>query len=345
MPSNVLSCRSPKSKLFSVAKNTIALLGILISVASAEPSAADKEHARKLAIEGSTALDKKDYTTALALFEKAHSLVPAPTVAIGKARALTGLGRLAEAMTIYALIERETVPTNAPAPFIKAVESARSEGAALRAKVGTVIVIVKETFNAAISVDGVDMGVVREVFVTPGEHTIRASLGTRSAEATIKADAGSTQEVKLELRSGSSTAPTLPPQATPTPSSTQATTAEPVAAPQTEEPRPKSIQRTAGWITLGVGGAALATSGVLGLVYLNKLGDTKDKCPNNSCPESQKSNLDSVNTMGTVSAVVFYSGVGVAALGGVLLLTAPKRQTTGWTPYVGPASAGVVGQF
>jgi hypothetical protein len=47
--------------------------------------------------------------------------------------------------------------------------------------------------------------------------------------------------------------------------------------------------------------------------------------------------------MRTVSSVGLYAGAGLAVLGGVLVLTAPKRPST--QAFVGPRSIGLRGSF
>ena len=60
--------------------------------ALAEPTAADRATARTLAQEGQQALESKNYAIAIDKFGRADSLVHAPTLLLGLARAQVGLG-------------------------------------------------------------------------------------------------------------------------------------------------------------------------------------------------------------------------------------------------------------
>src|ERR1700729_1547326 len=77
---------------------------------AAGPSAADRASARALAAEAPRAFDDKDYATAADRFARADSLVHAPTLLLGLARADVALGRIVAANEAYNQILRETIP-------------------------------------------------------------------------------------------------------------------------------------------------------------------------------------------------------------------------------------------
>jgi hypothetical protein len=126
------------------------------------------------------------------------------------------------------------------------------------------------------------------------------------------------------------------------------------------------MNKTLALVAFGVGGAGLAVGAITGIIALGKAGDLKDTCnADKTCPPSEKDNVDSYKSMGTISTIGFIvAGVGGAA-GLVLLLTAPTessssasagryttvpvktqaREGLSMSPYFGGTSAGVTGRF
>src|SRR5262245_24412948 len=86
----------------------LAAAGIALSPSRASAqSDVDKATARDLAIEGQAALDKGDFQGAEDRFRRAESLFHAPTITLGHARALVGLGKFVAAREEYNRIIRE----------------------------------------------------------------------------------------------------------------------------------------------------------------------------------------------------------------------------------------------
>src|SRR6266851_1883903 len=102
-------------------------LAMAPATASADASAADRATARAMAEEGQDALSRGDYRLAEDRFGRADSLIHAPTLLLGLARAQAGLGRVVEAHEIYKRILREGAKPGSPAPFFKAVGDAAKE--------------------------------------------------------------------------------------------------------------------------------------------------------------------------------------------------------------------------
>jgi len=89
-----------------------------------------------------------------------------------------------------------------------------------------------------------------------------------------------------------------------------------------------SLQRTLGWIGVGVGGAGIVAGAVLGGVVLARESSLKEEdrgCPD-ACREADA--VDSYNRLRIVSGATFIAGAVTAAAGGVLLLTAPRATPT-----------------
>lgn len=314
-------------------------LTLLVRTAAADPSAADRATARTLAQEGQQALDGKKYSTAADKFTRADSLVHAPTLLIGLARAQLGMGKLVEAQESFNRIIREGVTAGSPRSWTKALDDATREVDAITARLPWVTITVLGPTNPEVVIDSTpvpsaSLGVKRPV--NPGSHTVKASAeGFLPAEKTLTFAEGQSLSVNLELEQAPSDA-------------------APVAAAATtsEAPRASSNGRkTAAFVALGVGGAGLIVGGVAGALAIGKHSRLADECTNGHCdPLTQGSALNSYHTMGTISTVGFIvGGVGVAT-GVVLLLTGSKESAqpataATWSPFIGVGNAGVLGSF
>ena len=101
-----------------------------------------------------------------------------------------------------------------------------------------------------------------------------------------------------------------------------------VATPVTQAPEPAATGtpiRTAGFVTAGVGAAALIGGVVVGLMAKGKESDAKSLCRDTLCPQSAESKFNSAQSLATVSNVLIIGG-GVLAAGGVgmIILGGPK---------------------
>jgi len=106
---------------------------------------------------------------------------------------------------------------------------------------------------------------------------------------------------------------------------------------------------TLGWLSVGVGVAALNVGAVTGIVAIEKSNDLDAVCPNGQCPTSAEGDLDTLKTLSTVSTVGFVAaGVGVG-VGIAMLLASPSARAPASqgsiTPWVGAGSAGLSGTF
>jgi hypothetical protein len=313
------------------------------AIAAAQVSDADRATARTLATQGQEALDKKDYSTAADRFSRADSLVHAPTLLLGLARAQAGLGKLVSAHEIYARIVREGVPAGAPPAFAKAVADARKELDALEPRMASVVLQVKGTAAPRVTLDGTPvpaaaLGVNRPV--DPGKHVVRVEAdGFLPGEGTVQVAEGKSATLTIELK---------PDTKASTPVGPVAPGQNPPAAGQApSDAKPSSTLRTVGFVGIGVGGAALAMGAITGGLALAKHGDLAKACPDGHCVNQQDA-LSSYHTMGLLSTIGFISGGAVAATGVVLAIVAPKpkpAKEARITPLVGPTFVGAQGRF
>jgi hypothetical protein len=280
-------------------------------------SEADRTAARELATEGKAALERKDYSVAADRFARAGSLVHAPTLVLGLARAQAGLGKWIVATELYRGIVREGVARDAPPAFVRALKDAQTELDALDPRVPGVIIDVKGTARVVtldgVVVPGAGLGVKHRV--DPGRHVIRAEAGGQApAEATVTVAEGKVETVTLALAPALQDGP--------------------------------SLQRTLGFVAVGVGGAALLVGAITGGLAIAKHGDLAKACPDpHLCTNSEISSYD---TLGGVSTVAFVFGGALAVTSIVLLVTAPDAKPAteaAVVPVLGPGWVGAKGRF
>jgi hypothetical protein len=341
------------------------VLPLLVSAPAFAQSDADRATARALGQEGEAALQNKDYAAAEDRFRRADKLIHAPTLELGLARALVGLGKLVEAQETYNRIVREGVAPGAPAVFAKALQDAKKEVEAVSPRLGSVTITVKaggggEVPNEQVTLDGVpvntaSLGVRR--FIDPGAHVLQANGdGFKPGELRFNVAEGATAEAPLVLERGAA------PQVAAAPSPTGAA---PEAAPggatpnggEATEPH-KGLPGYLPWVAFGIGGAGLILGGVTGGLAMGAHSTLAGECPGGVCPASKQSDVDSFHTLGLLSTIGFAVGGVGAATGIVLLLIAPKHESAPAAarlqvvplvgPEVGPGGVGgiqTVGRF
>jgi hypothetical protein len=353
--------RFSPSRLLRLAPVAVALLSVpaLPARVAFAQSDSDRATARALGQEGESALEAKDYKTAEDRFRRADKLIHAPTLELGLARALVGVGKLVEAQETYNRIVREGVAPGSPAAFARAVESAKKEVEAVSPRLGTVTISVKgaggaEVPNASATLDGValntaSLGVRR--FIDPGAHVLQASgTGYKAGELRFNVGEGQTTDAPLNLEfapqaAGASAAGAAPGGA---PGGSPGGAAQPG-----EEPPHRKGPGILPWVAFGIGGAGLILGGVTGGLALGAHSTLAGECPATNCPPDKQGDLDSYHTFALLSTVGFIVGGAGAVAGVVLLLTAPKgespppAQASGFriVPVLGPGSIGAVGQF
>ena len=318
----------------------VVLLGaaLFATSARAEPTEADRATARALALEGHTALKKKDYVTAADRFGRADSLVHAPTLVVDWARALQGLGRYVEAHEKYELVLREGVDSSSPKSWLRALEDAKKELDALKPRLGWVTVILKEPAEASVTIDGAlvppaAVGVKRAADPGFPEVTVSAP-GYEPFKQLVTVGPGEEKTVEVSLRK-------LP--------EVRASSTAPIDA---YRPRQSNgARRALTYVAFSVGGAGLVAGGVTGALALRKRGQLQDRCLDDGrCPPSQSKRISTYRAFGTASGVTLAIGVAGLTTGLVLLLTEPKSHDAARAglrvrPVLGLGTIGAEGSF
>lgn len=352
----------------NVGRSVPALLVVLAlssTAAADDPADADRATARALTLEGYNALDRKDYATAADRFRRADSLYHVPTVALGLANAEIGIGKLVNALATYSRIVREGVPPGSPPAFTRAVNDARKALDALNPRIPSVIITVRGSADARVTIDGAEvpaaaLGVKRPV--DPGAHVVRATAaGFTASEVTLTLLEGKAEAVTLELKLERPEPAAVPPAAVPPPPPVALPPPPPIAValpppitslPPAAAERGPSGQKVLGLVALGVGAAGLGVGAIAGGLAIGKHASLVETCVAGRCKPSQKAavqpNVDAYHALGAVSTAGFVAGGVVLGTGVVLLLTAPRARASqeAWiTPVVGLGYAGAKGSF
>lgn len=289
--------------------------------------------ARVVAQEGLDFYDKGLYKEALEKLDRANALVSAPTLGLMIGRCLEKLGRLVEASERYLDVSRTKIDAKSPDLFKKAVTDAATERDQLLPRIPSITVVVDGTgaggTDTQVALDGKSiptamLGLKR--LINPGTHRVEVTRGADRASQEFTLKEGEVREVKLVPAPQEDTGPKPPPSSGMPP------------------------QKLAGIVLMGVGAAGVITGAVTGGLAAGKLSDLEDGgCKDGHCLKSQKSDVGSYNTLRLVSTVGLYAGIGVAAGGVALFLTAPKAkakpETGSIEPVLGAGYIGVRGTF
>jgi len=239
---------------------------------------------------GSKRLSEGDFQGALSSCKAAEGFGPTAESALCNARALTGLGRLEEATRDY-----ETLLADSSHPPNDAQRSqANTELADIRRKLGPAKLTLRGTQlpGLRVVVDGnapQELAGDRSLELVRGTHSIRAAApGYVPLVEVFDLKGGEDRAFPIDLRP-------LPPL------------------------------RLAGWVSLGVGVAGLATSGVLASQVVSQNNTLVDACNANlECAPSAEAAIQSL--AGLRVGTFIAGGVGAAALlaSGTLHLLAPS---------------------
>jgi hypothetical protein len=308
--------------------------------AHADPTAADKETARRLMSEGRARRDANDLAGALQSFQAADALMQVPTTGLEVARTEIAMGKLIEAHDKLLAVARTTPAAGEPRPFAEARATAETLGNEVEGRIPTLkitLVGVAAGATPKVAVDGAEIppaALVAARAIDPGHHVVTANLDGPPKTQELDIAERETKEVTLDL----SIAAPPPPEAE--------------APPGDSSPR----NHTLSFIGFGVGAAGIIAGSVTGLLAISSFNSAKSKgCVGNRCPPAADGDLDNASTMATTSDIAFIlGGVGVAV--GVVGLFVGNKGSADTTapangaaitvsPWLGPGSAGFDGTF
>ena len=304
----------PASRFWSAVAFTVALSA---HASAQQVDDATRSAARQLATDGSAAYQSDDYAQAYDRFNRAYQLVHVPTVGIWAARSLVKLGRFVEASERYLDVQRTPLAADAPPEHSKAQQDASVERAQLLPRIPSVRVTLVGADASEVFVSLNDqllqaalLGMKRPV--DPGKLRVKGVRGEQVVEANVDLAEGANQDVTLTFPKLSHVKPSA---ALPLSPDTSAGSA----------PRPASASadHTLAYVAFGVGGAALITGGIFGVLSLAQKSDLERACPARQCLPAEHAHNDSYETKKLVSGVGIIAGVALAGAGVVLYFTAP----------------------
>jgi PEGA domain len=355
--------------------HSVALLGIVFCVSSAAWAQSDEQraNARALADQGVQAFQGERWQEAVDLFERAESLVDAPTHLLFGARAHAKLHHYVKARELYLRISREPLRADAPRAFRNAQTSANQELSDVEPHIGQLTISIRgvDPKLAKVTMDGtvvqsVLIGVSRPI--DPGEHQIQAEapgFGTQSKQVTV--GDGAKVSVVLELVPGGAAAVPLPlgatpPTATAVPggSALSPTSAPSSPTPQTDVgPSASKSKRIGAYVAFGAGAVGIG----LGAIFLSSSASKRSQadkafqdcggatgCSNGNPDSARVTALDnSARSAETMSIVGFAAG-GLAVGAGALLFVLSRdheHPSSGLSiePQVGLGSLAIVGKL
>jgi len=315
------------------------------------PDAA-RSAARTLGYEGVAAYQKKDFQTAAQKLDLAFKVVKVPTIGLWSARSFVKIGKLVDAYNRYTEVITLPVTEGRVAAQEKAQAEAAAEGTKLLGRIPTVIITSQGASESEVmlTIDGKvvpaeSMG--KKKLLDPGLHTIIGKYRAEVATEKVNLAEGDQQEVVLTFGGVGDLAgaPEEPKTAEPPPKAPPASQPGPVGADTGVGSG--SGYRTAAWVAFGAGGVGVVVMGVAGGLALKKKSSISDSCRGDVCDPAVQSDIDSYNTLRTVSTAGFVTGVVGLASGAALLLMAPSQESTEGSvhAWVGIGSAGVAGRF
>ncbi len=333
----------PRSPFFSVRRPLFVATSLALLFATAPSFAqapvvvddATRSAARTLTEQGLSLFDSRQFEAALDMLSRADDLVRLPTTGLNLARTYAQVGKLVEASEKYLAVTKLELDESVAPAQRKAQGTAAAERAALLPRLASLEIAVEPAApNAVVTLD--DHPVPKALIgirrpANPGSHTVVLTLNGQAITQSVMLTEGHSQ--RLVLR------PVLPPpkpELAPPPSPAEAPPAVVVAVPpsvlapldRTESPdrggaaeQPSSSgARIAGVVFTALGGAGLASAGVLGLVTMSTVGDLTSCTDDLACSRGDQEAFLAKAVDQQNAAIVALSVGGGLALTGVVLL-------------------------
>jgi hypothetical protein len=317
-----------------LAESKLSLVAAIMLVASTafaqQPgtSSADAAFTR-----GRELLKAGKYADACVEFEHSQKLDPALGTEFNIAQCSEKTGKLARALEMYRDLAARDTKADRKKEAVEAIPKIEARVPHLQVKVPTPpagFTLTIEPINSGLPPKALEVNKLIEIDFGEYELVARAP-GAADWRQNVRID---TEAKTTTIEPPFGAKPVTPPVDPNAGKNTNETTTgtesleEPVDAPS--EP-PKSKRKLYGIIGMGVGGAALATGVVFGVMAKGKWSDAKDVCGGTTC--TNQMDLDKANDLrdqakskATLSTIFVGVGVGAAAAGVVLFVTAPKDQ-------------------
>ncbi|NUO49404.1 MAG: tetratricopeptide repeat protein [Polyangiaceae bacterium] len=284
-------------------------------VFGAEPTAQDREEAKRAYTEGRKLAKEGKLAEAVEAFRRAHDRAPTPVTRLELARALQSQGKLVEAHRLADSTPGMPITATETQKSKVSRTEARELATLLAAKLPKVVLVVKGAgAETKVAIDGLPVSqelLSQEQPIDPGSHVATATMGDRSVEVPFSLAESERKEIELDVSPP-------PPVEPPAPAVSLAPKTEP-------KPQPKPVQSKAPPeeeglhpfvpVMFTVASVSLVTAVVTGSVALSQASELKDACPNNGCPPEWHSELSTHEALAVTSTVAFAVGGAAAAAG------------------------------
>ena len=314
-------------------------------------SSSDQAAAEALFKQGRDLMAAGHLSEACPKLAESQRLDPATGTVLNLATCYERNGQIASAWVTYK--EAATAAQNADQP--ERAQLARKKAAELEPKLPLLTIVVPAAADRPdlqIKRDGETVG--RPAWgiplpVDPGVHAVEATAAGRKAwqgQASVDG-AGAQASIEVPPLAEAPAEPAAPPATAPV----VAPVGPPLLQPETAGATPPvsrgSGQRTAAWVTGGVGIAGLVAGGIFGALAKSNNDDASAHCLGDKvCDSAGMSSDASARHEAAIATIAFVAGGALTAAGIVLYLTAPSASAhsgsrVGVSPLVGAATGGI----
>jgi hypothetical protein len=284
-----------------------------VRICAAEPSAAEKEMARALVVEGDRSFAAQEFERALERYREAFELVPVPTVGIEVVRTERALSRLLEAKATAIRVMNFPVEPDEPGVFA----GARASAEAIAHEIDEQIPWIRVRANTPVSIqlDGIALSTSSTELplrMNPGRHVLSLSApGYQTVQRVIELGPAERREEAVELL------PLPPPPAITAPPVVEALATPAAMVDNSAAAHPEARMGLGTLVAIGVGGLGVVTGGVTGTLALTEAAEARKHCEgDDDCrpeAESYKNRSEKLGNVATVSFVVAGAAAAFAA--------------------------------
>jgi len=314
------------------------LVGLVIALGAgsawAEPTAAEKETARKLVKSGRAKQKAGDLAAAIEDLKAAHAIMNVPTTGLALGKAQIDAGRWVEARDTLLSVTRLPVAGREPYQFTKARKQAKSLATELEPRIPQLELELRgvpKDEPVVVKVDDVEIkteAISAPLSLNPGSHVVVASIGDREKRTEVSLSEGSKAALVLDLSgiAGDEAPPPRPP------------------------PQPEGGSNLLVPIGFGIAGAGVLVGSITGLMAISKKSSAEKSCVDGRCPPSTHDDIDAGRSLGNVSTIAFVvagvgAGIGIWGLMSPTPTHAEKPPAASASLWVGVGSAGLRGRF
>lgn len=305
----------------------------LCATAHAAPTAADRAAAEVLFDDAVKLLESGNATAACPKLEESQRLDPGVGTLLYLADCYRTVGRTASAWATFREASYAAEAANQP----DRVQIANSEADKLKPTLSYITLTVADKELAQLEVKRDGKVLHRALWsspmpVDPGEHLFEASAPGKVPwnKTVVVATGPGTVNIDVPALQAApeAAAPAAAPVAAPV---AAAPAAAPAPVPPPADAENGSSQATWGWVAVGVGGAAIVTGGVFGLLASQANKKADDECRKDDptrCNSDGVDLADQASSRAMIANVAFGVGLAAATTGVVLLVTAPPSSAT-----------------